>query len=132
WKVPFIPIYLAVAAGILYSYWPTLFYETAKQSFGDLPRLYGCLAFSYLGFAFLIACSIRTHKGDMGFPFTYLWYFPILCSLGAFAAFSLCQIFETTRGYLFNFIAYPLAFLFGFLVEVLIPALLSRFKDLIP
>jgi len=128
WKIPFIPIYILLAVLLLYLNRNNLIYYPAHKSFDDIPRLWGCIAFSFLGFAFLVGKSIKSKK--ITFPWTYLWYYPILCSLGATLVFAVCQLFEKTSGYLFYFIAFPLSFISGNLVDYFWGIILTRlFKE---
>ncbi len=112
WKIPFIPVYLLLGYLI---YRNNLIYYPAHNSFADIPRLWGCIAFSFWGFAFLVGRSIWNRKTT--FPLSYLWYYPIICCLGATLVFSGCHLFEKTSGHLFYFIAFPLSFISGNLVD---------------
>jgi len=123
-KIPFIPAYLLLGCLILYLNKNSLIYYPAYNSFADMPRLLGCIAFSFLGFAFLVGRSIRSKRTT--FPWTYLWYYPVICCLGGTLVFSACQFFERTSGYLFYFIAFPLSFISGILVDSFWVIILAR------
>lgn len=128
WKALFIPIYLVPMFILVEWHRDIMFYTDAFKSYDDLGRLFGCIAFSCAGFAFLAGLSVKTHKGDMKFPLSYIWKYPLLCVITGVTVFVVWQMNKELRGYLFNISAYPIAFLGGLFSEHTLPLLLKRLR----
>ncbi|OGW81017.1 MAG: hypothetical protein A3G33_01420 [Omnitrophica bacterium RIFCSPLOWO2_12_FULL_44_17] len=124
WKIPMAILFLLLGYWIIYFNRKSLFYFPAKDSFDDMPRLWGCIAASFIGFAFLAFKSIPSKKTT--FPWTYLWYYPVLCIIGATLIFAVCQLFERSNGYLFYFLAFPLSFISANLTDYFWTVILHR------
>lgn len=73
WKALFIPIYLIPIFILLLWYRDSAFYTDAFKSYDDLGRLFGCIAFSWAGFALLAFLSVKTHAQDLNFPWSYVY-----------------------------------------------------------
>ena len=127
WKVLFALFYLVPFLLWLWWYWDSTFYAFRMGAFLSVPfRLWGCFAFSCAGFALLALLSTKTHEGDLNFPWSYIYLYPFICVFSALAVFVVCQMNPQLRGYLFNFSAYPLAFLAGLFSEHTLPALYKK------
>jgi len=115
WKLGFGLVYLTAAILLARLFWDGLWLDKTPQPSDSLPRFPGCIAFALSGFAFLAINSIPSKSED--FPYKYVYYYPVLVLLGATLVFGFCQMFESSNGYLFKFIAYPLSFAAGYLVD---------------
>jgi len=84
-----------------------LFYAEPLKDFNNYPRLFWCLAFTFIGFSFP-ACraSLKSHNDNAWI--TYLFVYPPILIVISFLVFAVLHLFEITSGYLFYFLSLPL------------------------
>lgn len=102
--------------------WKKVFFQKPIEDFSSLYRLLWCFSSASLGFAILVFKNLNNQKSP--FP-TYISYYPFLLLVASSLVFSVLHISERTSNYVFYYFAFPLCFIFGFMVDYFWPIIIK-------
>lgn len=118
WRLIFGFVYLFLCLGVfsVLLYLRLLPFYEFRDDLYILPRFVACISASLLGFSFLLFRGRRICKETI-FPVKYIWYYPSICVVGSSIVYAVCLRFFSDTPYLFHFVAYPICFIVGNLLD---------------
>jgi len=127
WKrVAFVGLYFAIFLAIVLYRFDSLFYVKPSDTSYNFDRFLWCFACSCLSFA-ILAFQFRRHEKS---PFPeYESYYPFLLLVISSLGFSVCHVFDVTKGFVFYYLSFGLCSILSYLVDSFWALLTSLIKN---